>query len=623
MMRMARLALAVAASLAWVSTVNANEASVTDIQAQIERIQAQYQSAEQREESLRAEERQLRERLQELRQRSETLEQERRLALEEMNERYQLVITDPSTDISSAVQTYQRAVDAHQENLTRIRDQVSRMSAKQQEIQQNGLARHSLVNRLESYQERLEFARVARLRTEFNRRGSVEAAQSITCARTDTIQQCEDRGKQLARQRASREYMDNIFSRLSEARLAQENREASGASVRILGARVVSNGFSGQGEYSVNLQVDLEGQLRGNQACTLLRIDSRYCADGSTAERTDEERDAVRQRAEDGVMHQLTVRSNVYDDEVFIDGVSYGSTPLQLMLPAGEHDIVISKHGYDGYSSRVNLREATTIRGELNRSSSALVRGERVQDALYGDAKGPDLIVVPAGRAQVGDQTGNGRANEQPVRSVRIGEMFGVGVYPVTVEQFRDFVAATEYVTEAERSRGCAALNGGEPQFSEDRNWRNPGFQQSRNAPVVCISYNDAQAYVTWLSDTTGSTYRIPTEAQWEYTARAGTESDYWWGNSVGVGRANCRTCGTQWSDIKPSPVGSFPANSWGLHDTVGNVWEWTADDRSGTPVLKGGSYNFAASLARAASRIEMPADFRSNYIGVRVIRTQ
>jgi len=617
---MARLALAVATTLAWVSAANAEEASVTEIQTQIERLQAQYQSSEQQEQALRDEERQLREELEALRTRSEELEQERRVALAEMNERYQLVITDPNTDISGAVAAYQEAVDAHQQNLNRIRDQVTQLSSKQEEIQQNSLNRHALVNRLESFEEQLEVARIERIRGEFNRTGAVEARQSVTCARTDTIQACEERGKQLARQRASREFTDNLFASLSEADMARENREASGASVRILGARVVDSNFSGQAEYSVNLRVELEGQLTGNQACTLLEIDSRYCSGGNSA---NAETSDSATSDDDGVLYQLTVRSNVYDDEVFINGVSYGSTPLQLMLPAGEHDIVVSKHGFEGDAQRVSLREAQTLRFELTRSNNVFASGERIQDALFGDAKAPDLVIVPAGRAQVGDQTGHGRGNEQPVRSVLIGEMFGMGVFPVSVEQFRDFVAASEYVTEAERAKGCAALSeSGETEWNEARNWRNPGFDQNRNAPVVCISYNDALEYVNWLTETTGNQYRLATEAQWEYAAKAGTETDYWWGNSVGVGRANCRSCGGQFANVKPSPVGSFPANSWGIYDTVGNVWEWTADERSGTPVLKGGAYNFAASLARAAARLEMPADFRANYVGLRVIRT-
>src|SRR5690554_3774178 len=280
-MRMARLTIAVVASLVMASAAQADEASVTDIEAQIQRIQGQYQTAEQHDEQLRSDERQLRNELKELRERSEALEIKRREALAEMNERYQLVVTNPSTDISESVKAYQNAVDAHQANLNRIRQQVTQLGQKQQEIQQSGLNRHALVNRLESFQERLEIARVERAQAQYNRRGSIEASHSLSCARTETFQACEERGKQLARQRASQEYANRLFNNFSEKELAQQNREASGASVRVLGSRVVSGGFSGQGEYTVNLQVELEGKLQGNQACTLLSIDSRYCSSGS------------------------------------------------------------------------------------------------------------------------------------------------------------------------------------------------------------------------------------------------------------------------------------------------------------------------------------------------------
>lgn len=622
-MRMARLAIAVAILLGLTPLANAEALKVRDIETQIEKIQKEYQSVEQKDEQLRKEERRLREAIQTLRENSEVLEQERRDALENMNERYQLVVTNPATDISQAVQAYQSAVDKHQANLNEIREQVTLLGQKQEGIQQSGLTRHALVNRLASYQEKLESARIVRVREEFNRRGSIKATDTVSCAKTETFQACEERGKQLVRQRASKKYAEQLFDRLTEAKLAENNRTASGASVRILGARVLDSGFSGQGEYSVQLEVDLEGQLLGNQACTLLGIDSRYC---SSHDKTagNEETSSKKKLSQDGVMHQVTLRSNVYDDEVFIDGVSYGSTPLKLMLSTGEYDFVVSKHGYDGESKRVDIHQATTVRFELNRLASTFVRGERVQDALYEGTKGPGLIIVPAGRAQVGDQTGHGRPEEQPVRSVRIGDMFGVGVYQVTVDQFRDFIAATKYETEAEKAKGCAVLgdNNGTI-WDESLDWRNPGFEQKGNSPVVCVSYNDAQAYVAWLTEVTGNVYKLPTEAQWEYVARAGTESDYWFGNSVGVGRANCFSCSADWQTKQTTVVGSFPANPWGVYDTVGNVWEWTVDERSGLPVLKGGAFNFAASLARAAARLEMPASFRSNYAGMRVIRTQ
>ncbi len=94
--------------------------------------------------------------------------------------------------------------------------------------------------------------------------------------------------------------------------------------------------------------------------------------------------------------------------------------------------------------------------------------------------------------------------------------------------------------------------------------------------PVTNVSWKDANAYAEWVSEVTGGRYRLPTEAEWEYAARAGTTTDYWWGDEIGENRANCIGCGSQWDHKQTAPVGSFPANPWGLYDTVGNVWEWT-----------------------------------------------
>jgi formylglycine-generating enzyme required for sulfatase activity len=135
---------------------------------------------------------------------------------------------------------------------------------------------------------------------------------------------------------------------------------------------------------------------------------------------------------------------------------------------------------------------------------------------------------------------------------------------------------------------------------------------------------NDAQAYVDWLSSSTGNTYRIPAEFEWEYAARAGKESDYWWGDGVGTDNANCGWCGSEWSNVSSAPVSAFDRNDFGLFDTVGNVWEWSASDsaQSGA-VVRGGAWNFAPRLARVSTRMELEPSFRSNYIGFRVLREQ
>ncbi len=166
-------------------------------------------------------------------------------------------------------------------------------------------------------------------------------------------------------------------------------------------------------------------------------------------------------------------------------------------------------------------------------------------------------------------------------------------------------------------------------------NWRNPGISQTDKHPVVCVSWNDANAYMEWLSQQTGHQYRLPTEAQWEYAARAGTTTKYWWGNDIGSNKANCNNnyCGDRFQYT--APVGSFAKNPFGLYDTVGNVWEWTCSeykgkyngqeqqcvDSAGYFVLRGGAWNYHATRARSANRDGNDPTDRFSYYGFRPAR--
>ena len=156
---------------------------------------------------------------------------------------------------------------------------------------------------------------------------------------------------------------------------------------------------------------------------------------------------------------------------------------------------------------------------------------------------------------------------------------------------------------------------------------------------MINVSWDDATAYVAWLSKKTGKSYRLLSEAEYEYAARAGTQTAYPWGDAIGANDANCLGCASQW-DGKTAPVGSFAANGFGLYDMVGNVWEWTRDCHhdtySGAPadgsawtsgdcsrrVSRGGSGGNVARDLRSADRVSGPTDDRGPYIGFRVGRT-
>jgi len=226
----------------------------------------------------------------------------------------------------------------------------------------------------------------------------------------------------------------------------------------------------------------------------------------------------------------------------------------------------------------------------------------------------PEMVSIPGGTFRMGSiQVEVPRL--RPVHTVRI-QPFAIGKYEVTFEEYDTFAKAA------------------------DRKLPYDGGFGRGKQPVIDVSWHDAVAYAEWLSRETGKHYRLPTEAEWEYATRAGTETMYWWGAELGSNRANCRLCGSQWDKKQAAPVGSFDANSFGLHDTAGNVAEWVQDclqgNYEGAPtdgsawlaadggvcdkrVFRGGSWRSMPVQARSASRVGFPPDGQGMFIGFRL----
>jgi len=261
--------------------------------------------------------------------------------------------------------------------------------------------------------------------------------------------------------------------------------------------------------------------------------------------------------------------------------------------------------------------------------------GQSFRDKLKDGSLGPEMVQIPAGTFQMGS---NEYGSEEPVHTVSV-KSFALGKYEVTRGEFRKFVEATSYKTEAEKGDGCYSWTGSEWKRDSSLNWKNVGFTQDYKHPVVCVSWNDAKAYVEWLSEQTGKDYRLPSEAQWEYACRAGTTTKYWWGNEIGKNNTNCDGCGSQWDNKQTAPVGSFKPNPFGLYDVHGNVWEWLEDkwhsDYSGAPsdgsawvsgdsnshLLRGGSWSSDDNYLRCANRGRYDTASRFNNWGFRLSR--
>jgi formylglycine-generating enzyme required for sulfatase activity/serine/threonine protein phosphatase PrpC len=236
------------------------------------------------------------------------------------------------------------------------------------------------------------------------------------------------------------------------------------------------------------------------------------------------------------------------------------------------------------------------------------------RDPLSGGGEGPQMVMLPGGAFQMGAKAFAGESDELPRHERNIGP-FAIGRYEVTIAEYQRFATATR--------RKMPDLSGLNPD----------------STPVVFVSWDDANAYALWLSKETGQKYRVPSEAQWEYAARAGTDTPYWWGFELGENKAHCFDCKTGLNPRQPTKVGRFQPNAFGLHDTAGNVMEWTRDcyhpNYNGSPddasaweggdcnvrVTRGGSYGNTGKALRSSARAKRPAKQGNDETGIRLVR--
>ena len=301
-------------------------------------------------------------------------------------------------------------------------------------------------------------------------------------------------------------------------------------------------------------------------------------------------------------------------DKVFLVGTKYeGTSPgtgrLKLQINNEPNDFCFANNS--GMLD-VEIRHQAAVSqapGTEFHDTLTLPNGPQVQ--------GPKMVVVPAGTFTMGAPKSESRSedDERPTHAVTIAKPFAIGVYEVTFEDY--------------------------DRFAEDERRAKPndqGWGRGRR-PVINVTWDDACAYAEWLSKRTGKRYRLPSEAEWEYAARAGTQTAYWWGDEIGRNRANCANCGSQWDGRQTAPVGSFERNRFGLYDTAGNVYEWVQDcyhgsyagaPTDGSPwisgdcnlrVMRGGDFNELARYLRSANRWRENVSGRYYDAGFRVAR--
>lgn len=315
------------------------------------------------------------------------------------------------------------------------------------------------------------------------------------------------------------------------------------------------------------------------------------------------------------------------DAKVYINGKRKGNSPAEkgqtfaLKLPEGEYQVeaVKATGGPEEYYGQKEIFVAEdslqTVSINLKKRPSEAFRKKLMEKYANGVPE-PEMIEIPRGSFRMGCVRGTDcNSDEKPVHSVNL-QAFEMSKYEVTFEQWDV----------------CVAM-GGCDHLPEDKGWGR------ENRPVMNVSWDDIQKYIKWLNRKTGKNYRLPSEAEWEYAARAGSQTKYPWGNEAGSNRANCDGCGSQWDNKETAPVGSFPANAFSLHDMHGNVWEWVQDclndSYKGAPtdgsawtsgdcgrrVRRGGSWYDGTRYLRSAYRYDGIRGYRNYRIGFRLAR--
>jgi len=325
-----------------------------------------------------------------------------------------------------------------------------------------------------------------------------------------------------------------------------------------------------------------------------------------------------------------------------------GCTSTQCLTALGQMDVaklISGSVGKIGNRYSVSLSLFDTQNAKAEKSSSEFCRAEdelielvqkagrqllatpgelaaaekKELDKTFTISMGMEFVLIPAGKFIMGSPANEaGRyENEGPQREVQIAKPFYLGKYEVRISEFREFVKAVQFKTDAETNGGAYVPVKDKWQRKEGVHWMNPGFSQKDDHPVVCLAWTDAVEYCKWLAKKTGHSYRLPTEAEWEYACRAGTQQAY----SFGPDSRELSRNG--WygenSGGKTRPVGQKKPNPWGLFDMHGNAREWCLDWygkytpeaavdpagplRGSVRVLRGGSWASPARDLRCAER--------------------
>jgi len=533
------------------------------------------------------------------------------------------------------------AEDARAAAAQQARDEAAKAAAAREADQKKALAEAADAARRATAQKFAEEAAAAAAADAERQRQAAQAIEEAKAAEAARVE-----AAQKAREEAARAEAADAAQRAAAQKLAEEAAAAEAERQR-LAAQAIEEAKAAEAARVETAQKAREEAARAEAAEAARRAAAQKLAEEVAAADAERQRLAgIREAKAAEIVHVETAEAK-----------ADGQVKLAALLPGHP------AQGQDGSTAEhAGCADVSPLLASLSPDTARALSlseecGLKPKQGFKECENCPEMVVVPAGEFLMGSSKEEiskrlAAGNEAPQHKVVIAQTIAVGRFEVTRDQYAAFVDATGH----QGSGRCFTLEQNTPQERENRSFLMPGYAQEGNHPVVCISWTDAQAYVDWLARITGKSYRLPSEAEYEYAARAGGTARHGASDDpaqlcrfVNGADQSAKAAGLpddadymECTDGFPytAPVGSFAQNAFGLNDLIGNVWEWTADcfadDYRAAPAdgsargqqdcpartVRGGDWFSAAALLRPAVRASAKADSHYDDIGFRVVRT-
>jgi DNA repair exonuclease SbcCD ATPase subunit len=269
-----------------------------------------------------------------------------------LDKQYNRLLDDPDIDLVSFQKAYQDAWSEVKENQSALLENQQAITESEMRLSQIKQKQARLNSELSYLQEQKVEARVKRIAAELRESDVLETSYKTTCSSTMTLGECTSQGQYLTKQKAVKAFKAKLMDRLTESNLAKQNSKGVQLNVHVQESQIIRSGFEGNNSYFTQMQSQLQARPEASAACKLLNVSTRYCLKGSEEAKTTKK---------DKNWVNVTVRSDQYDDSVVINGINYGSTPVEVVLPRGQHQVTVSKNGFQTYNRVITVNANDTV----------------------------------------------------------------------------------------------------------------------------------------------------------------------------------------------------------------------------------------------------------------------